>query len=81
MKDIIIPAKRIRTEIRWLLASLALAFILNIYSIIKFGSSWTELVTSLHVVILMSLVIYVLLVFLRGLASLLIRFSSGRKKP
>ena len=80
MKDITISGKRIRTEIKWLLISFAAAIILNVFSIIKFGTYWTEAITSLHIVLLMSLIIYVILLFFRGLASLLIRFASGRKQ-
>ena len=79
MKDITISGKRIRTEIKWLLISFIAAFILNVYSIVRFGTSWIEVITSLHIVLMMSLIIYVLLLFFRGLASLLIRFASGRK--
>jgi len=80
MKDITITAKRIRIELKWLLLSLGMAIILNIYSIIKYNASWGELITSLHMVVLMSFILYVLLLFFRGLASLLMRFGSGRKK-
>ena len=80
MKDITITAKRIRIELKWLLLSLILALILNVYSIIKYNTSWAELITSLHMVALMSLILYVLLLFFRGLASLLMRIGSGRKK-
>ena len=80
MKDITITARRIRIELKWLLLSLALAAILNVFSIIKYNTSWLELITSLHLVVLMSLILYVLLLFFRGLASLIMRFGSGRKK-
>ena len=80
MKDITITAKRLRIELKWLLISLALAIILNVYSIIKYNTSWSELITSLHLVVLMSLILYVLLLFFRGLASLLMKFGSDRKK-
>jgi hypothetical protein len=79
MKDIKIPEKRIRIELKWLLACFVLGFLLNAYSIIKFRTSWTELFTSLHFVLLMSLVLYVLLLFFRGLARLVLRFSAGKK--
>ena len=80
MKDITISAKRIRTELRWLLYSLIFAFILNIYSIARFDTRWSEIVTSLPAVILLSLVFYVLLIFIRGLAALIMRFAAGRQR-
>ena len=79
MKDIKIPGNRIRIEFKWFLFSLALSFLLNAYSIVKYRSPWTELITSLHIVLLVSLVVYVLLLFFRGLASLLIRLTSGKR--
>lgn len=80
MKDVSISGRRIRIELRWLVISFALACLLNVYSIIKFRTPVSELITSLHIVLLMSLIIYVLLLFFRGLASLLIRFASGKRK-
>ncbi|KKK68359.1 hypothetical protein LCGC14_2944830, partial [marine sediment metagenome] len=47
MKDITISGKRIKTELRWLIISLAIAFVFNIYSIIKYKTSLAELFTSL----------------------------------
>jgi heme/copper-type cytochrome/quinol oxidase subunit 4 len=80
MKDITITGKRIRTELRWLLLGFILAVVLNIYSIIKYDTAWSELVSTLHILLIMAVIIYVILLFFRGLASLLIRFSSGRNK-
>jgi hypothetical protein len=80
MKDVSISGRRIRTELRWLAISFALAILFNIYSVIKFKTPLYELVTSLHIVLLLSLIIYVLLLFFRGLASLVIRLASGKKK-
>jgi hypothetical protein len=80
MKDITITGKRIRKELRWLLLGFILAVLLNIYSIIKYDTAWSELVSTLHILLVMALIIYVILLFFRGLAGLLIRFSSGRNK-
>ncbi len=79
MRDIKIPGERIRTELRWLGFSFLLAVVLNIYSMVRYKSSWTEIFTSLHIVLLVALILYVLLLFFRGLASLIIRLTSGRK--
>jgi hypothetical protein len=80
MKDFAIPAKRIRTELRWLLYSFIFAFILNIYSIVKLDTEWSALVAALDTVVLLSLVLYVLLIFVRGLARLIIRLSAGNRR-
>ncbi len=80
MKDITISGKRIRTELKWLMACFIAAIIFNIYSIIRYKTSWSEFFTSLHVVLILSVVFYVLLLFFRGLISLIMRFSSRRRK-
>jgi len=80
MKDITIPGKRIRTELKWLMACIIAAIIFNIYSIIRYKTSWSEFFSSLHLVLILSVVFYVLLFFFRGLISLIMRFSSSRRK-
>ena len=79
MKDIQIPGTRIRRELIWLLVSLLLSVIFNIYSIVKFNTAWKELITQLHVVIILALIIYFLLILVRLLSELIIRFT-GRKR-
>jgi hypothetical protein len=80
MKDITISWKLIRTELWWLLGCFMASVVFNIYSIIRYQTSWTEVFTSLHVVIILALVFYVLLLFFRGLVALIIRFSAGKRK-
>ncbi len=79
MKDISISGKRIIAELKWLLGCLIVAIIFNVYSIIRYQTSWAEFFTSIHVVLIMSIVFYVLLLFFRGLFSLIIRFSTRNK--
>ena len=74
-----IPGTRIRRELIWLLGSLLASIIFNIYSIIKFNTAWKELITQIHVVVILAIVIYFLLVLMRLLAELIIRFTSGKK--
>jgi hypothetical protein len=80
MKDISISGKRIRSELKWLLGCLIAAIIFNVYSIIRYQTSWAEFFTSIHVVFILSLVFYVLLFFFRGLLSLVLRFSTRKRK-
>jgi len=80
MKDITISGKRIRTELKWLLGCFVAAIIFNVYAIIRYQTSWAEFFTSLHVLVLLSLVFYLLLLFFRGLISLIIRFSTRKRK-
>jgi hypothetical protein len=60
MKDLVISKKRIKTELIIWLCCFSAAFLMNIYAIIKYNNSWLELITQLHIVVLLSLVIYLL---------------------
>ena len=80
MKDITISGKRIRTELKWMLGSFVAALIFNVYAIISYQTSWKEFFTSLHVVVILALVFYILLLFFRGLVTLVLRFSTRRRK-
>ncbi|AQQ08919.1 hypothetical protein L21SP3_00712 [Sedimentisphaera cyanobacteriorum] len=66
MKDLVISAKTIKKELLiWLLCFLA-AFGMNVYSIIKFdNTSFIELITQLHIVVILSFVFFALLYLLR----------------
>lgn len=65
MKDITITASRLRTELIIFIVCFAAAFGINIYSIAKFGTDWSELLSQLHVVLGIALGIYVLIGFIR----------------
>lgn len=59
MKETIITSKRKRTEIITILVCFLIANILNLYSIIKFNTAFSELFTSLGYVAVATVVIYV----------------------
>ena len=75
MKDITITGSRIKKEIIIVVVSLLAAIILNIYSISKFKTDWSELIGQLHVVILVAIAIYILVLIFRliflGIAGLI----------
>lgn len=75
MKDITIKAKTIKRELWILLVSILIAFGMNIYAIINYETEWSELFDKLFVVILMGIIIYVILLFLRAFFKLLRRFA------
>lgn len=80
MKDITIPGKTIRRELLILLLSIGIAVVLNIYSIIAYGTEWKELITTFHIVLLLGLVIYLLMGLVRLLIKgLLLPFTKNRK--
>ena len=58
MKGIFIPAARVRKEIKWLAICFAAAELLNIVSILYYGTSWLEVITQLPLVILMTVLFY-----------------------
>jgi len=61
MKDILITPKQLKKELLYWFLSLAMAVLLNIYSIIKYQTSWLEMVTQAGYVLVLSLVIYLIL--------------------
>ncbi|SFE05898.1 hypothetical protein [Thermophagus xiamenensis] len=78
MKNIIITPRQIKRElIIWLLC-LIIAIGLNVYAIIIYSTSWSELYSQAGYVVVLSFFLYVILWIFRGLFRL-IRFP-GRKK-
>ena len=73
MKDITITAKQQKKELLFLLASFVLALGCNVYAIIYYNGSWSELYTEIFYVLTLTGAFYV--------ASLLIRLLiTGIKK-
>lgn len=72
-KDSIITANSKQKEFRILLALFILAFLLNLYGIIRYGSPAIELLSELHIVLLVTLVLYGLTGILRLLYHLVSR--------
>lgn len=79
MKDLVIKGKTFERELRVLLGCAVFACLLNIYAIIKHGTSWAELITMLHYVVLLAIAVYVLL-WLPRLLVKLIRLLFTRKR-
>jgi hypothetical protein len=65
MKDLHIPVKRQKSELKWLAGCFCLAFLLNILSIIIYRTLWSEIFTQLLWVLIITCVIYAVSVFLR----------------
>lgn len=59
MKDIIIKAKTLKREVILLIALFIIAFLINIYAIVLHEGQWSELYTQLHIVILLTLFLYI----------------------
>ena len=65
MKDIVLSVKRQKTEIKIFCVCIVLAYLMNIVSIIAYGTSWSELWTQLPWMLLFTCGFYGLSVVLR----------------
>ena len=79
MKDIIIPVRRQKKELRILLICFAFSFLLNIAAIIIYKTSWAEIITQIGYVIIIALALYVLIAIIRLIVYLISRFFKKRK--
>ena len=82
MKDTLITARRKRKELFSWLICFVIANLLNLYAIITYKTSYSELLTSIFYVIIFSCILYIVWVCLRILChgiKLLIH-SKSRKK-
>ena len=84
MKDILITRKRQKTELKIWLICLGVSFVLNIYAIIAYEGQWTELFTSIGFILTSSVVMYVVILFIRlvyyGMRRILKRTLSANYK-
>ncbi len=60
MKDTIVTRQRKKIELFALLVCFIIANLMNLYSIIKFHTPWTEMITSIFYVIIFTIALYVL---------------------
>ena len=65
MKDIVLSVKRQKTEIKIFCVCIVLAYLMNIVSIIAYGTSWSEFWTQLPWMLLITCGFYGLSVVLR----------------
>jgi len=73
MKDIIVKAKSIKRELWIFLGVFIFSFGINIYSILHYKTSWSELYTHLYIVVLMSILFYCIIAFVRLLIEVLLK--------
>ncbi|MDR2763836.1 MAG: hypothetical protein LBB90_02270 [Tannerella sp.] len=66
MKDILITVERQKREIRWLCGALIVALLMNVFAILIYRTSWSELWTQLLWVICIGAGLYALSVVVRG---------------
>ena len=65
MKDTIITAKRKRKEIITLIVCFIIANLVNLYAIFQYKTAYTEILTSLGYVLVLTLALYVLWTVIR----------------
>lgn len=65
MKELIISSKRLKKEGLYFGSAFVGAFLLNVISIIRFKTQWSELYTQLGYVLMISIILYVLIIIVR----------------
>ncbi|MBM4169954.1 MAG: hypothetical protein FJ215_12490 [Ignavibacteria bacterium] len=78
MKDLHIKKSVLQRELIIWIVSLLFAVGVNVYVIIVYNAPWTELVTQIHYVFVLSLVVYFIIFLIRG-AGYLVRLPFRRK--
>ena len=79
MKDIIISAKRIKTELITLAVCFLIAFSGNVGAVIAYKSPAIEILSSLHYVLIATVVLYILWSFVRILIMIAMSFFRKSK--
>lgn len=67
MRDLYIPVKRQKTELKYIIACFCAALLMNIVAIIIYKTSWSEIFTQLLWVLIIACALYVVSVILRVL--------------
>lgn len=73
MRDIVITSKRIKKEAYILLACFIVAFVANIMAIAIYKTAWVEVVTQIGYVVVLTIILYILIAFFRGVLWLISR--------
>jgi hypothetical protein len=59
MKDIVISAGRIKTELKFMLYCYIAANLVNVYAILNYNTNWIELLTWQRLIILFAFIFYI----------------------
>jgi len=79
MKPTIISPETKKTELKIILLCFIVSLTLNILGIIIFETSWKELFTQIHIVLLLTLIMYVVIILLRIIFSSVKKVVFGKK--
>ncbi|HBT85814.1 MAG TPA: hypothetical protein DEB12_07905 [Porphyromonadaceae bacterium] len=80
MKELVISSKRLKKEVLIFVISFAIAFITNIFAIIKFKTPWYEIFTQIGYVLIITLSIYFVVIFVRFIIFLIKKMVQLFKK-
>lgn len=80
MKDIIISAKRIKTELITLAVCFLIAFAANVGAVIAYKSPAIEILSSLHYVLIATVVLYIFVAVIRVILALAFGWFRKSKK-
>ena len=69
MNNIVISGRRILREVQIYACCALAALLVNVYSIIRFKTEWKELITTLHITLVLALFFFVFIALLRGIVS------------
>lgn len=78
LKDILIKSSTLKKEIIIWCVSLLMAIAFNIYAIIKYKANWSELLTQLPIVLLVSVLIYLLIFVFRGITNTVLKLIKNK---
>lgn len=78
MQDIIIKEQRIKLELRKLLICFMIANVLNLYSIVIYGTQWWELFTQFHWTLILTGFMYFLTLMGTGINALIKYFKKEK---
>lgn len=65
MKDLVIKGKWLKRELIFLALIFLLALIVNVIGIVKHDTKWIEMLSQIHVVIILTLILYFLMWLIR----------------
>ncbi len=75
MKDIIIRKSHIMNELRWLLVCFLISFSLNVIAIMYYETKWIELLTTIHVTMIMAGIFYFLVSVVRATYKIIVKIN------
>jgi hypothetical protein len=80
MKDITIKGSTITRELIILGVNLLIAIVMNLYAIVVYNGAWSELFTQMHLVLALTVVLYLIVTLFRLIHVAIKKLFSGLTK-